>query len=240
MCMGADIREEMMPTLAAGYDKNGQHASLSDSDWSGWGWAGPAGGWWVTTGDLARLMITLQSSAAVYKGTIEKLMLWDRGPLFDEGDENESYTKSLHAGMGLELSPPSSSKKWYGKAGGIAGYTSYIRIWPNAQDPEKSIGVALMCNRAGVGDEMLEQIRTYVAAEDNYTGGLDQGGGKGGVPAVRQQVARYAVDGRLDEEGAMRLIRDLGQSKDGEVILDAAARGDWDTAAALVLRRYNR
>ncbi|HEX2616229.1 MAG TPA: serine hydrolase domain-containing protein, partial [Flavobacteriales bacterium] len=158
MCMGADLREEMMPTLATGYDTEGNEANLSDSSWSGWGWSGPSGSWWVTTGDLGRLLVTLQTSAVVSLANIQSQMLPDRGPLANDEnpDAEENVNSALHVGLGLELSPPNASRKWYGKAGGIVGYTSYVRIYPNTADASQTIGVALMCNRSGVGDEVLE------------------------------------------------------------------------------------
>lgn len=239
MCMGADLREDMMPTLATGYDATGKEANLSDSDWSGWGWSGPAGSWWVTTGDLGRLLVSLQSNAVVSLATIQSQMLPDRGALMDDADpnENETFNGDLHVGLGLELSPTNSLQKWYGKAGGIAGYTSYVRVYPDAGDAAKTIGVALMCNRSGVGDDVLAQIRGFVANDGKL--GIP-GVESGAMESARQQVSRYAVDGRLSEDEAMQMIRDLSQSPDGQAILGAAARNDWDTAASLVLRRYSR
>jgi CubicO group peptidase (beta-lactamase class C family) len=239
MCMGADLREDMMPTLATGYDAAGNEANLSDSTWAGWGWSGPAGSWWVTTGDLGRLLVSLQTSAVVSLATIQSQMLPDRGPLFDDAnpDEEENLKGALHVGLGLELSPTNANPKWYGKAGGIVGYTSYVRVYPNAADATKTIGVALMCNRSGVGDGVLNDIRGFVANDGKL--GIP-GVESGAVKSARQQVSRYAVDGRLDEDEAMQMIRDLSQSADGQAILEAAARNDWDTAASLVLRRYSR
>src|SRR5262249_8839181 len=62
-CLATDFRTSDIKNLAHGYAEDG--SSLSFGDWTsvGWGWEGPAGGWTLTIGDLARLMLILQSDA---------------------------------------------------------------------------------------------------------------------------------------------------------------------------------
>lgn len=237
MCMGAGFREKDMPTLADGHDVDGTRANMSDSDVTGWGWAGPAGGWWTTTGDLARLMLVMQSDAVIPQSYVQTLMRKDNGLLTPDKGIN-----SLRIGMGLELSPKSEPRDWYGKGGDIVGYTAGFRIWPADQNQDPANwGVAFMCNRVGAGSvgdgtHILDAIYEVLHRPINGTHQV-------GLEATDTDIAKIALssyaspEGRMDTAAFQRLEHDLKRLPYGREILDSVRRQDWARLETLTRRQ---
>ncbi len=154
-CLATDFRASDInhpsdiKNLAKGYAEDG--SSLSFGDWSsiGWGWEGPSGGWTMTIGDLARLMLIMQSDAVIPKATINSQMRQDNGNLFNDGTD---------AGLGLELANDDS---WFGKGGDILGYTADFKVWPSQFGTDW--GVAFICNQQYTGKELTANLRNIVA-----------------------------------------------------------------------------
>ena len=74
-CLATDFRTSDIKNLARGYTKEGGDFNFGDATAYGWGWEGPAGGWAMTIGDLARLMLILQSDAVISKASANATQL---------------------------------------------------------------------------------------------------------------------------------------------------------------------
>ena len=228
MCIGASFRESAVPTLANGHEANFKRLNFSDTS-DGWGWAGPAGGWWATTGDLARLMLTMQSSVVAPQINIEQ-MREDFGPLVPEvGDA------SVRVGLGLELSGPQETSTWFGKGGHIAGYSAYFRIWPKEENGDSnSWGVAFMCNRSKMGASISDKVRDALrnSADKIDMGGIGQTAERDDQDLVRHALRPYASDeNRIDGHAINAIVQTLRRSRSGRSILADFANGDWDGLA---------
>jgi CubicO group peptidase (beta-lactamase class C family) len=232
MCLGASFREASMPTLANGHEANFKRFNFSDTS-DGWGWAGPAGGWWATTGDLARLMLTMQGTAVLPQVNIDD-MREDFGPLSPEiGDD------SIRVGLGLELSGPKEVSTWYGKSGHIAGYSAHFRIWPKQDNGDNyDWGVAFMCNRSKLGASISNQVRDVL--KKNLQQQLDtqepsSSSHEIGHDAVREALRPFVnEDGRIDSHAISAIVDLLRTSRQGRSILAHFANGDWDELAEAV------
>lgn len=233
MCLATDFRKDDIKNLAQGYSADGDDLGFGDSATEGWGWEGPAGGWTLTIGDLARLMLVLQSSAVVPKATIEGEMRSSHG-VFGSG----------RMGLGLELSA-SGAESWFGKGGAILGYTADFKVWPRSDGPDW--GVAFMCNQSRAGFGLTNAIHDVLAG--NGTGGIP-GGVAGTAPPTADPttialVKRYETDvrnvasrylrGNVSGESAWVTARaDLQRSSAGRSFVQAVERGDLVGAARLV------
>ena len=85
-CLATDFRTSDIKNLAKGYAQDGSSSNFDDFSSVGWGWEGPSGGWALTIGDLARLMLIMQSNAVIPKATIDSQMRLDHGNLFNDGN----------------------------------------------------------------------------------------------------------------------------------------------------------
>lgn len=234
-CLATDFRTADIKNLAKGYAEDG--SSLSFGDWNsiGWGWEGPSGGWVLTIGDLARLMLIMQSDAVIPKATINSQMRDDYGNLFTDGTD---------AGLGLELADDDS---WFGKGGDILGYTADFKIWSSPIGTDW--GVAFICNQRFTGKQLTGNLKDIVAG----TGAGGQSGGQSGEgqqqqvapdplvemamqyePLVRQIAGRHLAQSKTPDDAWRRAKKEIGGYPNGSRLIELLERGELASALRLL------
>jgi len=230
-CLTTDFRTSDIKNLARGYDQDGSDLGFGDLNSVGWGWEGPSGGWSMTIGDLARLMLILQSDAVISKTTIANEMRKKHGKLFNDGTQT---------GLGLELAADSTS---FGKGGDILGYTADFKVWPSNIGTDW--GVAFICNQKYAGKQLTGQLKSLLSASP--------GGSSGGVntaqpdaqdplvelakqyePLARQVAQRYLSQSKSPEEAWVRARKELAAYPNGTRLVYALERGDMSGALQLL------
>jgi CubicO group peptidase (beta-lactamase class C family) len=230
-CLATDFRTLDIKNLARGYATDGSDLNFGDSNSVGWGWEGPAGGWTLTIGDLARLMLILQSDAVISKATIDNEMRDDNGVLFNNG---------TRAGLGLELA---SDGSWFGKGGDILGYTADFKIWPSNFGTDW--GVAFICNQQTTGKQLTSRLRDILSqTSGNNTGHAPAPPqdaqdplvelAKQYEPLARQFAERYLSQGRTPEEAWRQAKKELAAYPNGPRLVIALERGDLAGALQLL------
>jgi hypothetical protein len=220
--LATDFRTSDIKNLAKGYDVDGSSLNFGDSASDGWGWEGPPGGWVLTIGDLARLMLILQSDAVISKAMIDSDMRQDYGQLFGDG---------TRVGLGLELANGGS---WFGKGGDILGYTADFKIWPSNIGTDW--GVAFICNQRYAGKQLTSQLHSILASGlGGNTGG--EGASRGATdplvelarryePLARQFAQRYLSQEGTSEEAWRRAKQELATYPNGRRLVTLLERGD--------------
>ena len=234
-CLNTGFRAGDIKNHARGYNTDGV---LSDFTSGGsWGWEGPPGGWSMTIGDLARLMLILQSDAVIPKSVID-----------DEMRKDVGIWGGMHIGLGLELSAP-TEKTWFGKGGDIAGYTADMKIWPN--DEGGSWGVAFLCNQSATSKDLTADIHQILISNLGGvgSGGFDkqQQGAKADSasadwiaiasryePLVRRFAASYLESGETPERAWSVARRELMTLGNGRRFVAALEGGDFRGAVELL------
>lgn len=230
--LATDFRTSDIKNLAKGYAQDGDDLNFGDSTAYGWGWEGPSGGWTLTIGDLARLMLILQSDAVISKNTIDSQMRQNHGQLFSNGTK---------AGLGLELAGDGS---WFGKGGDIFGYTADLKIWPSNSGDDW--GVAFICNQQFAGKQLSSRLHDILveAANSGIGGGTGhQSPGsqdplvelsKQYEPLARQFAARYLSQAVTPEEAWRRAKMELAAYPNGPRLVYVLERGDLAGALQLL------
>lgn len=137
--LGHSWRDGDIPDFARGYD-NGVPTHMWDGVGSVEGWEGPAGGWTMTIGDLARFV------AAVQRREIVSRASWAAAT------QPTSWIYERPYGYGMWISPvlnyPGAVELSHG--GDILGYSA---LWASFEgiDDHPPLGVALQCNQLGSG-----------------------------------------------------------------------------------------
>jgi CubicO group peptidase (beta-lactamase class C family) len=223
-----DFRVSDIKNFARGYDKDGDSLNFGDSTSVGWGWEGPAGGWSMTIGDLARLMLIMQSDAVISKATIDTEMRQSHGILFNDG---------TRVGLGLELA---ANGGWFGKGGDILGYTSDFKIWPSQFGTDW--GVAFVCNQQETGKKLTSTIHDILMSQNDAVGGgqtyevqdpLVQLA-KQYEPIAREFAHRYLSQGEKPEEAWKRAKQELLRYPNGSRLVSLLERGDLEGALKLL------
>jgi CubicO group peptidase (beta-lactamase class C family) len=224
-CLTTDFRTSDIKNLARGYAQDG--GAMGFGDWTsvGWGWEGPSGGWALTIGDLARLMLMLS------KTTIDNEMAKSHGVLFNDG---------TRAGLGLELAKDGS---WYGKGGDILGYTADFKIWPSNNGT--NWGVAFICNQQLTGKKLTTSLHNILAGAP--VGGASGANGqpreahaplvelaKQYEPLARQFAERYLSQAETPEDAWRQAKRELASYPNGPLLVHALERGDLTGALQLM------
>jgi CubicO group peptidase (beta-lactamase class C family) len=226
-CLATDFRTSDIKNLALGYAQDGSALNFGDSTSVGWGWEGPAGGWTLTIGDLARLMLILQSDAVISKATIDNEMRESQGVLFNDG---------TLAGLGLELAGNGS---WFGKGGDILGYTADFKIWPSNTGTDW--GVAFICNQQFTGRKLTSRLRDVVASasgtgqtppEEVHDPLVELA--KQYEPLARQFAERYLSQAGTPEDAWRRAKQELAAYPNGPRLVYALERGDLAGALQLL------
>jgi hypothetical protein len=230
-CLATDFRTSDIKNLARGYAQNGSDFNFGDSNVYGWGWEGPSGGWTLTIGDLARLMLILQSDAVISKNSIDNEMRQNYGQLFNNG---------TRAGLGLELA---SNGSWYGKGGDIFGYTADFKIWPSNFGTDW--GVAFICNQQYAGKGLTARLHDILTTTE--TSGVGGGGAqaqgsqeplvelaKQYEPLARQFAGRYLSQAQTPEEAWRRAKLELANYPNGTRLISLLERGDLAGALQLL------
>ncbi|MFO1053462.1 MAG: serine hydrolase domain-containing protein [Planctomycetota bacterium] len=127
------------------------------TDWSGW--QSSSGGWSMTVGDLARVMLALNSEQILGHAS-SVAMRTNPGP----------GVGSMDYGLGLVLDPKDGKAAW-SHSGRIDGFRSEMIFWPS-----QNVGVAVLVNGDVSG---IDGIAIGVAKHWFSGGGL--GGGIGGT-----------------------------------------------------------
>ena len=235
MCLATDFRADDIKNFAQGYAKDGDEYGFGDSNSNGWGWEGPAGGWTLTIGDLARLMLILQSDSVVDRDLIDDHMRQSQGKLLSDG---------TRAGLGLELSANGAAPVWFGKGGDVLGYTADFKIFPSSGDPDW--GVAFQCNQQETGKGLTLALRNVLGGN----GGIGGSVGVGTAPntadpatvelvkrheaAVRQFAERHLREAGSPERAWASARRELAQKPGGTQFIAAVEGGDYVRAARLL------
>lgn len=234
-CLNTSFRAGDNKNHSRGYSSNGTPNDFTSGD--DWGWEGPPGGWSMTIGDLARLMLILQSDAVIPKSVIDGTMRKDVG-----------IWGGMHIGLGLEVSAP-SEKTWFGKGGDIAGYTSDMKIWPN--DEGGSWGVAFLCNQSKTSKNLTGDIHQLLISNLGGVGSggfnKEQQGAKADSttpdwiatasryePLIRRFAASYLESGESPERAWAIARRELLTLGNGRSFVAALEGGDFQTAVNLL------
>ena len=134
-----------IPRLSRSY-----HAGFIPSFSPNWsGWQGPAGGWSMTIGDLARVAISLSGNQILSPGSLAA-MRNNHGNLY---------------GLGLQLNPR-AGRVAYGHDGKIDGFRSRMTIWPN-----ENVAVVAFGNTDanGIGSIVEDIGEWWINAKENDT-----------------------------------------------------------------------
>ena len=228
-CLATDFRTSDIKNLASGYAQDGSSMNFDDFSTVGWGWEGPSGGWTLTIGDLARLMLILQSDAVIKKATIDGQMRLDHGQLWNNG---------TRVGLGLELAPDAT---WFGKGGDILGYTADMRIWPSNLGTDW--GVAFICNQEFTGKRLTGDLHDILAIGGNSSGGVNAPQepraplielSEQYEPLARYVAQRYLSQAKTPEDAWRRAKQDLAAYPNGPRLVDILERGDFAEALSLL------
>lgn len=146
-CLNTHWRRNSIPNIAFDYPED--DLSLDSQQFTGW--EGPAGGWSMSIGDLARLMILINTNKIISQETKDIMMV-------DYGSFGSSET-----GMGVfRPNAVSRGDEYFGReaffhSGLIGNYESRYTMWP-----ESGFGVALMVN-SRVGGASLKSLTLAIA-----------------------------------------------------------------------------
>lgn len=147
-CLNAYWRRNSIPNIAFDYPEN----ELSHTTQQYTGWEGPPGGWSMSIGDLARLMILLNTNKIISEETKEQMM------------DNYGAFGSSQTGMGVfRPDGQSQSNEYFGREaffhpGIIGNYEARYTMWS-----ESGFGIAIMVN-SRVGGAALKSITREIAA----------------------------------------------------------------------------
>lgn len=123
-----------IPNLARSYKENWFESTKTYS-----GWHGPAGGWSMTIGDLARIAIALKENQILSPASLQQM--------------RQNFGNWY--GLGLFLDPK-ANRVAYGHGGAINGFRSQMTIWPG-----KDVAVVAFVNRGEEKNEDDEIVDLY-------------------------------------------------------------------------------
>ncbi|WP_170067546.1 serine hydrolase domain-containing protein [Neolewinella xylanilytica] len=130
-CLNAYWRQADIPNLA--FDQPGNAESFVNRRYTGW--EGPAGGWTMTIGDLARLMIMINTNQIISEETRQLMM------------DNYGVTGTSALGLGVfRPTAGSQAAEYFGApaffhSGRIGNYDARYTMWN-----ESGFGIALLFN----------------------------------------------------------------------------------------------
>ena len=230
-CLDQHWRTGDIPNLAQSYD-----AGWIELDTPYSGWQGPAGGWSVTIGDLARFLIALDGGQMLPGGSLAAMRTNPGVP----PNAQDDY------GLGLFLEDK-AEREAYHHGGSIDGFRTQIIMWPN-----EGVGVAAFCNadRTGVNAIATAVGDVYMNATSTGTGGLGMGLSEEDQAQMRTaayqvsvghfDAAEVVVRSLIDKYGAEKAVRYLrdelyAQGKGGAVLVRSAEQGDVEGASRAFL-----
>lgn len=123
-----------IPNLARSYRSNWFESTQTYS-----GWQGPAGGWSMTIGDLARIAIALKDNQILSPGSLQQM--------------RQNFGNWY--GLGLFLNPK-ANRVAYGHGGAINGFRSQMTIWPG-----KDVAVVAFVNRGEEKNDEGDAVDLY-------------------------------------------------------------------------------
>ncbi|MEM6613629.1 MAG: serine hydrolase domain-containing protein [Cyanobacteria bacterium P01_C01_bin.72] len=228
MCLNAYWRQSEILNLALDYPTNSSFRTQQFT-----GWEGPPGGWTMTIGDLARLMIMINTNQIIKADTKVEMMT-------NYGNDFNGVG-SAGIGLGVFLSQRFGEPTFLHN-GSIGNYTARYVMWP-----EDGLGIALMIN----GSASLTNL-SYELAE------MCRNTNSGGIvfadadiqqtqTAVYRLVAQREVElvslvqafqaQHGDLEKAIRAaIKVLLGDETGKKLIRNFTTGDFEQAAQLALR----
>ena len=132
ICLDTYWRENDILNLATGYQPDGatEFPNYVNPNGGPGGWRGPAGGWAMTIGDLARLTLGINTNAFVTPALKAEML----APSINLDGFNSPY--------GFGVFKDVNFFPTFMAGGNIDGYTARSTFWPG-----QGVGVALMCNR---------------------------------------------------------------------------------------------
>lgn len=189
------------------------------------GWQGPAGGWSMTIGDLARLAIALDHNQ-ILSGASLAAMRTNPGPVAPGTDDY---------GLGLFLEDK-AGRTAYSHGGVIEGFRTQLIVWPDhdvavvAFANADRIGIGGIAEEVGrmwieqgpftpiVGGLELEEtrsplyevsVRDFDAAQTMVLDLLRRNGEAGTASLLQERVGRQSVLGRMLVDAIQRSPRDV-------------------------------
>ena len=182
LCLTTPWRQAEIYKLARGYQEDGTTLQPTPG-YSGW--EGPAGGWTMTIGDLARLMIIINTHRRLDEVTTDQLMLANYG----SSGNNTAAGGKKKWGHGV-YRDIISNRFAFAKGGDYDGFTSHFIMWRN-----EGVGVGLICNRHGVPHEAMTDAIKAIAAPR-----LSPQGGGGESPAPPPAAPRRGALAQLSRD----------------------------------------
>lgn len=239
LCLTTPWRQSEIYKLAQGYQTDGT-TPRSTPAYSGW--EGPAGGWTMTIGDLARLMIIINTHRRLEQYTTDELMLDNYG----SSGINTANNGKKKWGLGV-YRDIMRNRFAFGKGGNYPGFTSHFIMWRN-----EGVGVGLICNRHDVPEEAMTE--TIVAIADPRLAGPFGSGGESPAPPRPAPAPRRDAVARLSREHPEEIAQltwaladlpgDRGPSPagflaapGGEELARLFEKGDLDALATRMLER---
>ena len=243
ICLNAYWRQSEILNLAFDYPQD--NSSFSGSQYTGW--EGPAGGWTMTIGDLARLMIMINTNQIISRATKEDDVMRSYGGM--------NVIPPAVVGLGL-FRTTSNEENYFSQGaflhpGSIGHYGARYTMWP-----EEGFGVALMFN-SQVSLEAHEALTLDIAqlflGQSAYLGcGIndivfEDADIRQMQTASFQLVNRYRREvldlihlyqyREGDLERAVRaMIRDGLGEENGRKIIESIRSGEMEVAARLALQ----
>ncbi|MEM7249481.1 MAG: serine hydrolase domain-containing protein, partial [Acidobacteriota bacterium] len=163
-CLFEYWRKEDDDRLARGYEFTlGEYNERGITAGGPAGWEGPAGGWFMTIGDLTRFMVALNTNAIIDQDSREEMMVvhgvdgeraWGLGVQLDNIHDRDAF---LHDGK-------------------YDGYRSRYVVWP-----EDGVGVAVLVNEDDADPTLLANA-IGLRVLDVPVGGIPLPGGAPGQP----------------------------------------------------------
>ena len=230
-----------IPGLAADYTIQVDESDYEEaSDWGYFGWEGPAGGWTMTIGDLARVGFILRTEPDVMLDsdtwTLMKTMVTSKDP-------------SSFYGLGLQLDTIDGATwdRTVGHGGGIRGYHGGTYWLETDEDPDAVRVAAFVCNTNTYDGNNMGAGQMGYAQDlaEAYEGSTTTCGAASSASALEVAAADYLEDWaseaatRIDRYGWDDALSDfeteMARSTYGTNALDAIEDGDFERAAECAL-----
>jgi len=227
LCLNGYWKQNDILDLALDYPRNNQaYANLQYT-----GWEGPPGGWTMTIGDLARLMVAINTNQIISPATRELMMT-------EQGQDLE-LVGTAHLGLGVLLHQR-NGRPIFLHTGKIGNYRAVYVMWP-----EEGVGVAVMINGPVDPRGLAYQIGDRFVSQ--HSGGVGSGMGAGnglGVVFTEDDCAKarshtYKLVTRYKED-LLRLVRiNAGNGDDFDKALrKAAVRLFGENNATQIIRLF--
>jgi CubicO group peptidase (beta-lactamase class C family) len=232
MCLNAYWRQSQILNIALDYPASSSFRSQQYT-----GWEGPAGGWTMTIGDLARLMIMINTNQII-KADTKIEMMTNYGNDVDE-------VGSADIGLGVLLSRR-FNKPIFLHDGKIGNYVARYVMWP-----EDGLGIGLMINGEASLSGLSYDLAEMCMNENSGRVVFEDADIQQTQTAVYRLVAQREVElvnlvqafqaqhGNL-ERALREGIRVLLGDETGKSLVRSFTSGNFEQAAQLTLQLLER